>query len=158
MIPLRGPLLLALLLVCVAAPLAAQIPGEHERAVAYSYWRYAMYFLGVLWTAGTLAAILNLRVAPRLRNWAERAAVGRLPQAAIFVSGLMLALILPRLPLEIFRHWLARRYDQSVQGWSSWLLDWTKRELLAVAIAIALAWILYTAIRGSPRRWWFHFW
>ncbi len=158
MVRCRLLLAIALLLVCVAGPLAASAPGEYERAVAYSHWQYAMYFLGMLWTAGTLAAILNLRLAPRLRNWAERASVGRFLQAAIFVPGLMLALNLPRLPLEMFRHWLARRYDQSVQGWFSWLLDWTKRELLAVVIAIVLAWILYMAIRRSPRRWWFHFW
>src|SRR5207249_4630302 len=93
-----------------------------------------------------------------LRNWAERASVGRFLQAAIFVPGLMLALNLPRLPLEMFRHWLDRRYDQSVQGWPSWLLDWTKRELLLLVIATALAWILYIAIRRSPRHWWVHFW
>jgi STE24 endopeptidase len=158
MIRFPRPLAFALLLVCVAEPLAAQPPGTYERAVAYSYWQYAMHSLEWLWTAGTLVAILNLRVAPRLRNWAERASVGRFLQAAIFVPCLMLVLNLPRLPLEMFRHWLDRRYDQSVQGWPSWLLDWTSRELLALVIATALAWILYTAIRRSPRHWWFHFW
>jgi STE24 endopeptidase len=154
MMRFRLPLALAAPLVCVAA----QPPGKYEQAVAYSHWQYALYFLGVLWTAGTLAAILNLRVAPRLRSWAERAFAGRFPQAAIFVSGLALALNLPRLPLEMFRHWLDRHYDQSVQGWFSWLADWTEGELLAIVIATALAWILYTTIRRSPRRWWFHFW
>src|SRR4030095_4561868 len=89
-------------------------PGKHERAVAYSHWQYAMHFLGVLWTAGMLVAILNLRVGPRLRNWAEHTSVNRFLQAAIFVPGLMLALNLPRLPFEMFGHWLNRHYDQSV--------------------------------------------
>src|SRR5262245_12748431 len=112
----RRPLALALLLICVAASLAAQSPSAQDRAVAYSYWQYAMHFLELLWTAGALVAVLNLRVAPRLRNWAEHASVGRFVQAAIFVPGLMMALNLPRLPLDMFRHWLDRRYDQSIQG------------------------------------------
>ena len=157
----------------MAAPLAAQQwtrqsssqikpynlpPGKYERAVAYSHWQYAMHFLGVLWTVGTLAAILNLRVAPRLRNWAERLSAGRFLQAAVFVPSLMLAICLPRLPLDMFAQWLERHYDQSVQGWISWLWDWTKGELLGFLLATALAWILYGAIRRSPRHWWFHFW
>jgi len=117
-----------------------------------------MHFLGVLWTVGTLAAILNRRVAPRLRDWAERASARRFLQAAIFVPSLMLAINLPRLPLEMFGHWLDRHYDQSVQGWISWLWDWAKGELLGFILAITLAWMLYGAIRRSPRRWWFDFW
>jgi len=157
----------------LAAPLAAQQrtpqanphgqgyklpPGKYQRAVAYSHWQYAMHFLGVLWTVGTLVVILNLRVAPRLSNWAQHISGRRLLQAALFVPGLMLVLNLPHLPLEMFGHWLDRRYDQSIQGWISWLWDWTKGELLGFGIAIVLAWILYGAIRRSPRRWWLHFW
>ena len=143
--------LLLLCLLALAEPLAAQPqkrqpasqiksyslpPGKYERAVAYSRWQYAMHFLGVLWTVGTLAAILNLRVASHLRNWAEHASVRRFLQAAIFVPGLMLALNLPRLPLDLFGHWLDRYYDQSVQGWGSWLFDWAKGVMLGFIIAI----------------------
>jgi STE24 endopeptidase len=164
--------LVACLAMLAAAPLAAQqrtpanpqfkpysLPsGKVERAVAYSHWQYALHFLGFLWTAGTLAAILNLRAAPRLRNWAERASRNRLLQAAMFVPGLMLALNVPHLPLDMFGHWVDQRYDQSIQGWGSWLWDWTKGELLGIVIAVILGWILYSAIRRSPRRWWFQFW
>src|SRR5262245_50131343 len=103
MVPCR----LILALVLYLAPLAAQPrtqppaspvkpytlpPGKYERAVDYSHWRYAIHFVSVLWTAGTLVAILNLRLAPRLRNRAERASVRRFVQAMIFVPGLMLAI------------------------------------------------------------------
>src|SRR5437773_4419933 len=127
MLRFRFALALALLVVCLAALDAQQRtqqsssqikpyslpPGKYERAVAYSHWQYAMHFLGVLWTVGTLAAILNRRVAPRLRDWAERSSARRFLQAAIFVPSLMLAINLPRLPLEMFGHWLDRHYDQS---------------------------------------------
>src|SRR5262245_53460254 len=115
----RVPLVSALLLVCLMTLPAQERkykpyslpPGKYERAVAYSHWQYAMRFLGAVWTAGTLVAILNLRLGPRLRNWAERASVERFVQAALFVSVLLLAVNLPRLPPEMFEHWLDRHYD-----------------------------------------------
>src|SRR6266849_7727071 len=133
-------------------------PNQLHRAVAYSHWQYALHFLGILWTAGTLAAILKYRVAARLRDRVESASGRRFLQAALFVPGLLLTVDVPHLPLDLAGHWVNRHYDQSVQGWGSWLRDWGKSELLEFAIAIVLGWILYDAIRSSLRRWWFHFW
>src|ERR1700704_2154687 len=65
-------------------------PGKYEKAVKYSHWQYAMHFLGVLWAAGTLVAILELRLAARLRTWAQNATHRRFLQAAIFVTGFLL--------------------------------------------------------------------
>ena len=45
-----------------------------------------------------------------------------------------------------------------MQSWPSWLWDWTKGELIGVALAIVLVFILYAVIRRSPRRWWLYFW
>lgn len=133
-------------------------PGKYERAVSYSHWQYAMHFLGVLWTVGTLIAILELRLAPRLRTWAQKASHRRFLQAMIFVPGFLLMVDIAHLPLDLWGHELDRRYDQSVQGWGSWLFDWTKGELIEFTIGIVLGWILYAAIWRSPRRWWLHFW
>jgi STE24 endopeptidase len=146
------------------APANHQVKGytlpheKYARAVAYSHWQYTMHFLGVLWAAGTLLAILTLRLAPRLRTWAENASHRRFIQAAIFVPGFLLMVDIARLPLDLFGQALDRHYDQSVQGWGSWVWDWTKGELIEFAIAIVLGWILYAAIWRSPRRWWLHFW
>jgi len=133
-------------------------PYKYAKAVAYSHWQYGLHFLGVLWAAGTLLAILTLRLAPRLRTSAENASHRRLFQAAIFVPGFLLMVDIARLPLDLFGQALDRHYDQSIQGWGSWAWDWTKGELIEFAIAIFLGWILYAAIWRSPRRWWLHFW
>src|SRR5439155_22989768 len=156
--------LLASILLLAAAPLFAQErvqpakpqlkpyslpPDKYERAVSYSHWQYALHFLGLFWTAGTLLAILIYGIAPRLRDWAEGASRARFLEAAMFIPALILAIDIPRLPLDFFGHWLNRHYDQSVQGWGSWLWDWTKAELIGFVIAIILGWILYGAIRRS---------
>ncbi len=164
--------MLALLAWLFVAPLCAQPrtvsnppakgytmpPEKYQRAVAYSHWQYGMHFLGVLWGAGTLLAMLTWRVAPRLRTWVETASRLRFLQAAMFLPALLLAIDVARLPLDLFGHSLDLRYDQSVQGWGSWALDWSKSEAIEFVIAILLGWILYALIRRSPTRWWFHFW
>src|SRR5260370_19645710 len=134
--------LLACLTILTAAPLAAQPPApspnpqlksyslppdKQGRAVAYSHWQYALHFLGVLWTAGTLVAILTYRVAPRLRDRVESASGRRFLQACLFVAGVLLTLVVGRLPLELVGHCVSRHYNQSVQGLGSWLWDLTKR-------------------------------
>src|SRR5262249_32698509 len=149
----RIRLLLALLISLWAFPLWAQqrspaaspqvksytlSPDKYDKAVAFSRWRYTLHFLGVLWTAGTLLVMLHYRVTPRLRNWAEGATHRRFLQAALFVPAFILAVDLVRAPLDLFEHWLNLHYEQSVQGWVSWLWDWTKGELLGFAIGIVL--------------------
>jgi Zn-dependent protease with chaperone function len=62
------------------------------------------------------------------------------------------------LPLDAYRHHLARSYDQSVQGFGSWLWDWTKGLLITLAIAIPVVAALYAILRKNPRRWWLRFW
>src|ERR1700704_4363315 len=91
-------------------------PEKYQKAVAYSHWQYATHFLGVLWTVGTLLAILALRLSSRLRTWAENTSHRRFIQAAIFVPGFLLIVDMARLPLDLFGHWLDQHYDQSVQG------------------------------------------
>src|SRR5579863_10332206 len=85
-------------------------PGKYEKAVAYSHWQYGMHFLGVLWAAGTLLAMLQFRLGPRLRTWAEGVSRLRFLQAAMFVPALLLAFDAARLPLDLFGHWLDLHY------------------------------------------------
>ena len=60
--------------------------------------------------------------------------------------------------MRVYWHALSLRYEQSVQRWGSWLVDWLKGELLGIGLSVLLVMILYLAMRKSPRRWWFYFW
>ena len=77
---------------------------------------------------------------------------------SFFAPLLLLTLNVLSLPSDIAAHWLSRHYAQSIQGWSSWAWDWTKGELLNLAVGAVLVWLLYALIRHSPRRWWFYAW
>jgi STE24 endopeptidase len=133
-------------------------PDRYEKAVKFSRAEYRLYFVDVVYGLVVLVLVLNWRLAPKYRDWAERAFSKRFLQAAIFTPLLLLTMGLLMLPVEIYGHWLVRTYGLSVQGWKSWAWDWTKGQLILDVLGIILAWILYGVIRRSARRWWFYFW
>jgi len=158
----RFPLALVILALFAIGQLHAEgyhlSPEQHDKAVAYSRWGYALHFLGAIWTAAVLVGILKSGAAPRLREWIENKTHRRFWQAVMFMPCLLLAIDIPRLPLSLFWHWINRRYEQSVQSWGSWLWDWTKFESLQMVAAIFLGWLLHELIWRNPRGWWFRFW
>ncbi|MBI2955994.1 MAG: M48 family metallopeptidase [Acidobacteria bacterium] len=133
-------------------------PERYEKAVAYSRARYRLYFVGFAYGLLVLLVVLGGRVAPRFRDWAEGSSRRRFVQAVVYVPLLLLTLAVLGLPTDIYGHWLSLTYEQSVQGWGSWLWDWSKAQLISLVVGVLLVWILYGVIRRSPRRWWFYFW
>ena len=133
-------------------------PDKYEKAVAYSRARYQLYFIGFAYSLLVFWLVLRLKLPARYRDWAERVSRVRFAQAAVYLPPLALTLALLTLPGDIYGQWLLLKYEQSVQSWGSWLGDWAKAQLIAILVSIFLVWILYAAIRRSPRRWWFYFW
>jgi STE24 endopeptidase len=133
-------------------------PEKYEKAVAYSRAKYRLHFAAFAWGIVVLIGILALRVGPRFRDLAEQASRRRFVQALVFAPLLLVTVQLLALPIDAYRHHLARFYDQSVQTFGSWLWDWTKGLLIGLVIAIPIVWALYGILRRSPRRWWLIFW
>jgi len=133
-------------------------PDQLQKAIDYARARVAAHFAGAAYGIALLLVVLAVKAAPRLRDGAERISRRRLVQAYVFAPALLLGIDAASLPLGIYQHRLAVHYQQSVQGWGSWFWDWTKGELLEIALAGLLAWLLYGVIRRSPRRWWMYFW
>jgi len=132
-------------------------PEKREKAITYAHARYALHFISFFWTVLVLAAIIAWRLGPRFRDRAESLSEGRFGQAIVFVPLLLATQAVLEIPTAAYGHYLARLYEQSVQGWGSWLWDWAKGFLIAVLVAIPLVWLLYAILRKSPRRWWLWF-
>src|SRR5262249_1005066 len=128
------------------------------KAVAYSRAEYALYFVSYVLGGMFLFLILRLGIAARLRDLAEGASQNRWVQGLVFVPLLRFLVGLLGLPVRIYWHRLALYYEQSVQGWASWFWDWTKSQLVILALWIVLALVLYAVMRLSPRRWWLYSW
>ena len=111
-----------------------------------------IYSLGILWL------FLQWRLGPKYRDWSESASSVRFLQAVIFAPLFLVTVAILDIPTDIGREWVLRKYGLSIQNWGSWLWDWTKGELISIALGIILIWILYAVIRKSRRRWWFYFW
>jgi STE24 endopeptidase len=140
-------------------PKAYTLPPDKEaQAIAYAHSRHQLYFLDFLFTMVALVLLIQLAVAPRLRDWAERISRNRFLQAAIFAGPFFTLLGLLSLPSAAASHWLERHYGQSVQGWGSWFWDAVKGGVVALVLAIFLVWLFYGLVRRSPRRWWVYAW
>ena len=133
-------------------------PDKLAKAIEFAAARHRLHFIAVAYGILVLVALLAWRVAPRLRNIAESASRRRILQAYIFAPLLLLTIDVLELPISLYGHHLSRKFEQSIQGWGSWFWDWTKGELLTFALAGVAIWVLYGAMRRSPRRWWFYFW
>jgi Zn-dependent protease with chaperone function len=131
---------------------------RYEKAVRYSRAGYALYFSSVVIGLAVLLILLKTSLVGRLRDFAERQTERRLLQGLIFIPLLILILDLADLPIHVIWHALSLHYQQSVQHWGSWLLDWSKAQLIDVAFLTLLAVLLFYVIGKSPRRWWFYFW
>lgn len=131
---------------------------RYEKAVAFARKEYILYFVAVAWGILLLVLLLRLGIVARLRDFAERASSKPFVQSLIFVPSFMLLLAVLHLPLSLYGHRLALRYELSIQRWGSWFWDWTKGELLSISLGFLLVWILLTAIRWKPRTWWLYFW
>jgi Zn-dependent protease with chaperone function len=131
---------------------------RYEKAVRYSRAGYALYFSAVAIGLAVLLILLQTGFVGRLRDFAERKTERRLLQGLIFIPLLILILDLADLPIHVIWHALSLHYEQSVQRWGSWLLDWSKAQLIDLAFLTLLAVLLFYVIGKSPRRWWFYFW
>jgi len=129
---------------------------KKARDLSRIHFRFALisfvYGLFVLWL------ILQLRLAPKYRDWAEKFSSKHWLQAAVFVPLFILTSAVLGLPADIYQNWVERKFGISVQGWGSWAWDWTKGQFIAIFLGIMLISTLYVVIRHSRRRWWFYFW
>lgn len=131
---------------------------RYEKAVAYSRAGYTLYFLSVFVGFAALIIVLRAGFVGRLRDFAQRKTENRFLQGLIFVPLLAAILDLADLPVHVVWHAFSLHYEQSVQHWGSWLLDWSKAELIDLAFLTLMGVLLFFVIRKSPRRWWFYFW
>jgi Zn-dependent protease with chaperone function len=126
----------------------------HELNRLYFAYRLISFVLGIF----VLLLLLYFRLAPRLRDLAERVSAKRFVQALIFTPLFVLILSLFQLPADACIHRVSTQYGLSIQSWSSWFTDWTKEQLITIVGATFLVWLLYAIVRKSPRRWWVYFW
>ena len=127
---------------------------------AHNLGRIHFWFQLISFVYGLIVLLLVLRwrLAPKYRVWAEKVSSKRFLQSMVFSPLLLLTIDVLTLPADLYDQWISRKYGLSVQGWGSWIWDWTKAELVTFVIGIILIWLLYTVIRRSARRWWLYFW
>ena len=110
-------------------------PSQEAQAIAYASARHELYFFDVAYGILLLVMLLQLRVAPFYRGVAERAVETGFGQTIVFVALLILTIDVLSLPTAIWAQRLSLKYQQSIQGWGSWLVDWAKGEGVVKSLA-----------------------
>ena len=78
-------------------------------------------------------------------------------QGFCFAPVFLLLWSLFHLPLSILGHHISLAYGQSIQGWGSWFVDWSKALLLDLISGTVVLSVVFALIRKS-RRWWLWLW
>jgi STE24 endopeptidase len=133
-------------------------PAEYARAKEYSYAHYRHFFFNAFFGFLVLLVVLRWRVAPAIRNLAERVSSNRFVQLIIFAPLTLLAISIPTIATDINDQRLDLAFGVSVQKWPAWITDWITNQIIFLILGTILVAILYAVIRSSPRRWWFYFW
>lgn len=141
------------------APSFTLTPERRAKAIAYSRSLYALYFLGTLLSIGVYLLLWRARVAVTFRQWARRISPQLFLQCLILVPLFVATAALLKLPFNFYSGYvLEHRFGLSTQGPASWLADWGKSVAIVAALRAFVAWVFYTVVRRSARRWWFYFW
>jgi len=133
-------------------------PEKYRKAVAYSRAAYTLYFVSVAWGIVVLVVLLKTRLVARWRYLVEGVSGNWIVQGLIFVSSLFVFLGVTELPIRVYWHSLALKYEQSIERWGPWIWDWTKEELINAVFGLVGGVILLWVIREAPKRWWLYFW
>ncbi len=144
----------------ISAPITYMLtPQRRTQAIAYSRLRYILYFVGTLLSLGIYVLLWRAGIAVVFREWARKLSPRLFIQCLIFVPLFVIAITLLNLPLEFYSGYvLEHRFGLSTQGLASWFSDWGKSLGIVAVAGVVLAWVFYTIIRRSPRRWWLYFW
>jgi STE24 endopeptidase len=132
-------------------------PGVLERARSLYHWRTGLDFGSSLWSVLVLLAFLNFRWASRLGSWAASVTSRPWLQGLCFAPLFLLLLTLFHLPLAILAHHVSLHFGQSIQGWGSWFVDWSKALMLDLITGTVVLSAVFALIRHS-RRWWLWLW
>ncbi len=134
-------------------------PKRRAQALAYSRSLYILYFLGTLVSLGIYLLLWRARIATTFREWARKVSPRHFLQCLIFVPLFVAAATLLNLPLDFYSGYvLEHRFGLATQGLESWFGDLGKGMLVTAVGGVIVAWVFYTVVRRSPRRWWFYFW
>lgn len=132
-------------------------PGKYEKAIEFHRRVNIAHFAGFAWDCLALLLMIRLRFAPRVRDWAARRWRSRFAQGITVIAAVFAVLWMWSLPLSVYRHHLALKYDLSIQPWAPWLVDWMKAGLIS-GIPAALVVLAFYALARRRRAWWVYAW
>ena len=133
-------------------------PDKLARSTTLYHTDLTMFLLSTIYGFVVLWALLHFGITVRFRNLAENLSNRFFLQSLIALPLIFLTIRVTELPLSIFWHHTLLNYGISVQGWGSWLMDWTKETIIQLVIGTFICYGVYKLLRRSPKLWWLWIW
>lgn len=133
-------------------------PGLLHRAHGLYLWWTSLDFAIPIWGILLLIGILEFGWAARLRDFTSAIARRRWIRELIFFPLLLLLIALLELPLTALAHHVGLAYQQSVEQWPAWFVDWSKSLAIELVTGTIALFVVFALIRASTRRWWLWIW
>lgn len=130
-------------------------PERRAQAIEYSDTKNIFYFVTTIYSFLVLILLLATGVSGAIGAWAKRVGRKRFFSLAIYLLAISLILLILDLPFSYYLGYvLEHNYGLSNQTLGAWLGDLMKGQGISYIVLLLLLWLLYLAIRKSPRRWW----
>jgi Zn-dependent protease with chaperone function len=124
---------------------------------AYTAERRRLAFLDPLVSILVALLLLATGLSARFRDIAARVSRRRYLQVLVYLALFSVVTWLIGLPLEWYRDFaLEHRYGLSTQGFGAWFGDSAKGVAIGIVMlgVLPVMWLVYMALKSSPRRWW----
>jgi len=124
---------------------------------AYAAVRRALAFIDPLFGVLVALVLLASGLSAHLRDVAERASRRFYVQVLVYLALFSVVTWVIGLPLEWYRDFsLEHRFGLSTQSFGAWFGDSAKGVAVGIVMlgVLPILWLVYRAIRSSPRRWW----
>jgi STE24 endopeptidase len=121
-------------------------PDRYKKARDLGRIEFRLQLVDIFYGLLVLWLILLWKIAPKYRDWAEKASSRRVLQALVFGPLIIFTMDVFSLPTEIYGEWVSRSYGLSVQRWGSWTWDWAKGEAVSIIGGTIVVMILYAVI------------
>lgn len=130
-------------------------PERRAQAIAYSEIKNVLYFVTTFYSFLILILFLVTGSSAKIRAWATRLGNRRFFVLALYLLALNLIVLAVDFPFTYYSGYaLEHQYEHSNQSFGQWFGEFMKGEAIGFVVGLLLLWLLYLAIRRSPRRWW----
>ena len=131
---------------------------EQVLSTEYSRIKHLLFFLSIPFEWGVYLFVLVFGLSAYFRKVSSETTRFFFLRTALYVFLLSLVSTLLSFPLSWISRNVSLSYGISTQTFTSWMRDYVIDFWIGWLLMTLVVWVIYTFMRKSEKRWWFHAW